>query len=701
MDVAIQQLLLRLAGSLSRRRAHPSSHPLVVVAEEQLLDAAIEALRDRSTITIGIARHQLLIDGKPWDAPTADTRELARRLHRHGVGTIVLESGLNLIELRAALTWLAADAGGPAGTPPNQGGVLITRTTHDLVIQDDPVRDAQAAISSLWCVLSEVTGMQDDRSGPDPFAQLASEYAGLPLILDEAPAGATGFDTDAILDKLRRSLDDSSIARRTAVALLELTSHGVTTTDDGRALIGDQVLSLLEVLGEASLAPVVNSFAGSDQQQRLMMQMLDVLPVADALTWLEKTARARAQCLSDPLVGLMSTLSNAAVATRDAATEGLFRDAARELVQGWTLTEPAPARHVELLDRIGAFERVWPSDGTHRSGAPAAASESSRIVQMSLETGAVGAGTITAINTLLSAGLVQSLMHWIMAAGDSSAARELRAIATSEEAVRRLLLTEPVDRLEARAMLDALDVSDADTLIDVLGDAGSKGTRLLVRQRLSEFGDAITPRVLARLGEGPWYLTRNLLSLLRDTEAQRGGEGAGADAIAVLLSHPQVQVRLEALRVLVELGGERRAAALDRALQDDSERVVVAALQVLGDAKGEHGKLAPSIVAQIMALADSGAQSDPVRARAIRALASTRSDLVRDWLIGIVCQKSTFLRRLTLAEPTLPAVSALHVLTKLYADDPATAKVMDVARSVRQDVRWQVRDSVSSVERTT
>jgi len=701
MDVAIQQLLLRLADTLSRRRAHSPGHPLVVVAEEQLLDAAVAALRDRSTIRIGIARRALLIDGKPWNSPNAADRELAGRLHRRGVGAIAFESGINLIDLRAALAWLVAEPGGSSDTTPTHGDVLIMRTKSNPMILDDPVRDAQAAISSLWRVLSAVTGMQDERTGPDPFAQLASEYAGLPMIMDESPAGATGFDTGAILDQLRVSLHDSSVARRTAMALLELTTHGVTTTDDGRALIADQLLSLLGALGRASLAPIVESLPDSGAQQTLVMQTLDLLPVTEALTWLETAAQAQAHSLSQPMVGLMSKLSATAVATHDAANDGMFRDAARELVQGWTLADPDPARHVELLDRIAGFERVWPSDGARRTGASTAHIESSRLVQMSLETDAVGEDTIAAVEALLAAGVVQSLMGWIAAAGDSTAARELRAIATSDTTVRQLLLTEPVDRLEARAMLDALDISDADTLIEILGEAGSKGTRLLVRQRLSEFGDAITPLLLARLGEGPWYLTRNLLSLLRDTETQRRGEGGAAESIAALLSHPQVQVRLEALRVLVGMGGERRAAALGRALRDDNERVVVMALQDLGDATAEHGELPSPMITQIMALVDTGAQSDPVRARAIRALASTRSNVVRDWLIGIVSRKTAILRQLTLAEPTLPAVSALHVLTKLYANDPAAAKVLQLAQGVRHDARWQVRDSGITMERTT
>ena len=702
MNVAIQQLLVRFAGTLNRRRAYAPSHPIVVVAEEQLLDAAVEALRDRSTLSIGVARHELLIDGQPWEARTATARDLAGRLHRRGVGAIAIESGINLVELRAALTWLAAEAGGPKDAPPTQSGVHITRTAYDLLILDDAVRDAQSAIASLWRVLAEVTGLQPERTAPDPYGELPSEYAGLPLIMeDEAPPGAAGFDTSAILDTLRGRLGDATIARRTAVAFMELTNHGVTTTDEGRALIGGQLLSMLEHLGRESLGPIVKSLADADRQQKFITQTIDVLPIAEAVTWLETAASASEQQISHQLLRLMSKLSTVADSTHDPATEGTFRDAAREFVQGWSLADPNPAQHVELLDRIAGFERVSRGGGGGRRAGPSSAIiESSRLVQMALELDTVGEDTVAAVEALLANGSGRALMQWIAEADKIPAAIELRGIATSEKAVRQMLLTEPVDRLEARALLEELNVSSADTLIDVLGAAGSKGTRLLVRQRLAEFGEAITPRLLARLGDGPWYLTRNVLSLLHDTEAQRSGEGAAAAAISNLLGHAQVQVRLEALRVLTGMGDEHRTAALTRALRDENERVVVVALQDLSDA-AEHGDLPPTLVAQIMALVDAGTQSEPVRARAIRALLTTRSDTVRDWLIGIVSRKTAILRRLTLAEPTQPAVSALHVLTRVYADDPAAAKVLEIARAVGQDARWQVRDTGSSAERTT
>ncbi|MBC7844622.1 MAG: hypothetical protein H7099_20105 [Gemmatimonadaceae bacterium] len=702
MDVSTQQLLIRFAGTLNRRRAYSPAHPIVVAAEQQLLASIGDALRARSTMSIGVARNELIVDGELWELKNGIARELANRLHRRGVGAITLEAGLALDDLQSSLAWLVLEPGAVNDVPPNAGGFHITRTAYDLLILDDAIRDAQSAIASLWRTLAEVTGIFADRHEQSAReAAMAEEYAGLPLMFDDAPSGDHGFDTDAILEALTTTLADPSVARRTAVALLELTNHGVATTREGKALIGEQMLTLLERLGQSSLGPIVKGLVDGSKQQEFVSGVVEVLPVAEAVTWLEAAAAASEQQISHQLVRLMSKLSTVADDRGDEGTETAFRDAAREIVSNWSLPDPNPAEHVELLDRIAAFERTSKGGPPRRTDRSGSTIESSRLVQMALELEMVGEDTVAAVEALVAAGESRTMMAWITAAGTLPVARELRAVMTSPRVVRQLLLTEPVDRLQARALLDELDVDSADTLLDVLGEASSKGTRLLVRQRLAEFGDAITPRLVARLTDGPWYLIRNVLSLLVEMSTADGEGGGSMDALVSLQGHAQVQVRIEALRVLVRMNEDTRTAAFGRALADDNERVLVMALQELTESSAERGTVPDALVSQIMALVDSGKPSEPVRARAIRALMHTRSDGVRDWLINIVSKRSPILRQLLLVEPSLPAVSALYVLTRVYADDPAARGVHAVAVKVAKDPRWQVRDTGSSAERAT
>jgi hypothetical protein len=92
------------------------------------------------------------------------------------------------------------------------------------------------------------------------------------------------------------------------------------------------------------------------------------------------------------------------------------------------------------------------------------------------------------------------------------------------------------------------------------------------------------------------------------------------------------------------------------------------------------------------ALVDTGRQSDPVRARAVRAIGNLRADDVRLWLLSLVTRRSTILRRVKLVEPTQTAATALQLLQRMYGDDPTVNQVRALLERAEPDGRWQVRD---------
>ncbi len=691
---------MQFAGTLSRRRAYAGSHPMVLSAEAQLMDLCNEVLAGRQALVIGIAKTELLIDGQPYETRASYARELGVRLHRRGVGSLTFDHGLRTEDLRAALTWLAREPGGADEIVPDGGSVHISRIAYDHLVLDEALRDAESAVASLWRTLAELAEfglemVRDETHGaPRDDVNLRSGAG-------HAAEETASYDTTAIVHTLQESLHHPAIARRTAAALLELTTYGASAHPDGRALIGQQLQVMLSHLGSSSIAPILQSLADRAVQQRFVSEVVDVLPVTAIVDWLHTAAAASEQQLSHQMLRLMTKLSTLAGSSGTEDMELTFRGAAHDLVNGWSLADPNPEHHVMLLDRIANFERAAGSRFSADVASASSIVESTRIVQMALELDFGGEDTVAAVEALIAASEGRELMRWLAAAGDSQTAQWLRRVATSEKAVRQLLLTEPVDRLEARALLEAVDASSADTLLDVMAESSTRGTRLLVRQRLAEFGAAITPQLLARLDTAHWFLLRNILTLLHDAAAQDTGDGASHDQVVRLLEHPQVQVRVEALRVLLLTDVTTRDMAIRRALRDENERVVVLALQTLADA-GERGlRLPMHIVTQLMTMVDAGTLSEPVRARAVRTLAFAPIAAVRDWLIQLITRRTRFLRRLSLAEPTQTAVSALHVLTRNGSDDPAAAPTLALVRRAVSDARWQLRDAGASEDRAT
>ena len=509
-EAPLQHLLMRFVAALTRRRAYAALHPMVVAAEEQLFDSVSAELRTRPVLTIGVAKTELLINGEALITRGSYARDLATRLHRRGVATIVVHVGVPLQELRDALTWLVTD----------------------------PAVDANA---------------NDDRPP---------------------------------------------------------TLHAISIA-------------------------------------KLAWDHLD-------------TGDTTPTCATEEVVDV-------------------FDDSA--------------------LERITLHERAH-SGAARASAAHGTMQEASRRVQMALEIGVVSDDARSAAEWIVSSGAGSDLLRWTDECSETECAAQIRGVATSDQAIRKLLLAEPVDRLQARALLEQLDVSSAGSLIDVLELAEARGTRMIVRQRLSEFGAAITELLIARLDQAPWYLIRNILTLLHEIAVAQTGGTAGMESLARLLEHPQVQVRTEAFRLLM-FDARARELAIRRGLRDEHERIVVLALQALTEPADDRAILSPPLVTQLMDLVDAGRQSDVVRARMVRALALTQSDRVRDWLIGLVVRKSRVLRRATLAEPTLTAVAATQVLARKYAADPVAIPVIAMARQDGIDRRWLPRDQGNGTEFST
>lgn len=685
----MQQLLMQFTGTLNRRRAYAASHPMVRDAEERLLAIAQGMLTHGGALSIGVARSELIINGTPYDASGTFARDLARRLHQRGVGAVRIEASVTIEQLRAALSWLASDPESVTEPPPVNAGVRITPLVYDHLILGEDARDGATPIVSLWRSLAELAGQGAEARGT----------AG------KAPArgDVDGIDTTAVIAQLRTSVREPAVARRAALALMEMAAAGTQASPDVRANIGLQLRGTLERLGDASVAPIIGSLADRAVRRNFVTEVVDVLPVGAVVGWLTTAAAAETQTLSPQLLRVMAKMCALTEEHGDASTELDFRDAAQAVVAGWGTRDHGSTEHVELLNRIASFERAGHAGEGVDSGAAVQAShslvESGRLVQMALEIDVAGEDTRAAAEAMVSAGAGQQLMEYVRSAPNRSTATWLHGIATSEHAVRLALLREPVDRLQARALLELLDPSSASTLIDVLGESSARGTRMIVRQRLAEFGQAIEPLLVARLEQAPWFLIRNILTLLQEIASQRGGSASASAFMLTLLAHEQPQVRVEALRVLLH-DDAARDAALRTALRDDAERVVQLAVQSLVDRANTGARLPASLVTPLMTIVDAGVFGESVRARAVRALSAVVRDDVRDWLVTLVTQRSRFLHRLTLAEPTPTAVSAMQVLRAVYAGDPTVTQLEALITRAGSTARWQQKDGAGAMERS-
>ncbi|MBP6772109.1 MAG: hypothetical protein KA154_03860, partial [Gemmatimonadaceae bacterium] len=304
-----------------------------------------------------------------------------------------------------------------------------------------------------------------------------------------------------------------------------------------------------------------------------------------------------------------------------------------------------------------------------------------RIVQIALEIDILSDDATEAARQMLEEGRVAELLQWVDDAPGRTAAAALQELIVSPEAIRSVLLRDPLDQSVARALLSSLDQRASEVLLDILRDADGRTTRRLVYDRLREYGASLAPQLVRRLDGAPWYFVRNLLALLRDT-ASTDGETVESPVKTLFkfLNHQHEQVRVEALRLLVA-DNSARDAAIRHVLDDSSERVIGIAIELITSdvAPNERASLSADLGRRLLSFVQSSGRSEALVARAVRALGEVpATPTIRDALLALTSKKTWLMRRLVLTDTKPTMLAALEVLALRYGTDAQSRAVLDV-----------------------
>src|SRR5437879_13326957 len=99
----LADFLIELSIALHKHAMYPEGHPSLAPAAAGVTRRAELLLEDRSTLSLGVARQQLVIEGVATDAKHPVLAELAGRLHRHHLGAVTFRRGVPVDEVAAVL----------------------------------------------------------------------------------------------------------------------------------------------------------------------------------------------------------------------------------------------------------------------------------------------------------------------------------------------------------------------------------------------------------------------------------------------------------------------------------------------------------------------------------------------------------------------------------------------------------------------
>src|SRR5205085_1406030 len=103
----LADFLIELSIALHKHAMYPEGHPSLAPAAGGVTRRAEHLFEERTTLALGVARQQLVIEGVATDPKNPLLSELAGRLHRHHLGAVTFHRGLRV-----------TDDGPTAGTEP-------------------------------------------------------------------------------------------------------------------------------------------------------------------------------------------------------------------------------------------------------------------------------------------------------------------------------------------------------------------------------------------------------------------------------------------------------------------------------------------------------------------------------------------------------------------------------------------------------
>ncbi len=671
---------------MHRWYSYPPKHPSRVASQETAFAALSLALGAQGEIVIAVSRHQLSVGGVFSDAKNPTLGELAERLHRHGIGTITLRDGIGDAEFDALLERVTRPRTNDAEDEavrerPIGPHVAVEMLSYDgLALSEEETDDARGPDGTgdrLWRELAEfaLTGWD----GVDDFGEGGGGGASQ---IDEQQPQPTDRRTGAfsLATELPAAMNAGNIARVinaragdpqfAATALQSLIKIGRHTRKRGRAgsgAVAARLRETMKALDPDTLKSLLFSEKDPARQRLLFLQGVDALPVSAVLDWIEAAAGSSGQSISQHLLRLLRKLSSQTRRRRDAGPdEGgeALREAARQLIDNWFHEINETDEHTELLEQIAGYDSTdAPLDAGESAG-------SDRLLQIALETESFGADVLTAVDRMIESRRIGRILSLLDAEDHSDVAGPaIHAHLVADETLRRILLSEPLDFDGAQQLLDRCGAVQADAMLDALSISESKATRQLIIDRLRDIGEAARDSVIARLDGAPWYVQRNLLSLLGGLPTPPAGV-----ALDVFLRHEQPTIRVEAVKLLARYP-DRREYAIHEGLTDPDALVVRAALEA-----GAHGFPRRSVARLLQVLAKTEEGSE-LRIRGIPLLEQIPLPRARDWLLTIVGQNRGFIfRRWQLRQKSPEVLAALRVLAAKWSGDPLVARTFVLAR---------------------
>lgn len=661
----LSEFLIELSISLNKHAMYPDGHPSLFPAAMAVTQRAALLLDERPSLSLGVAREQLVIEGVATEPKHPVLGDLAGRLHRHHLGAVTFTRGLRAEEVAAALKVLAVEAdrsGEALGLGPRERlsqweHIRLHPLTYERLELVDEGREAAGGLrgAQLWVGLARAAlaaeGSTDNPDTVEPvvIAQAIDEHA-----KNEAYDQVIVGYMLQIAEELRHSGGADTLALRKRMSRLV------------RAMRPETLRRLVAMGGDVA------------QRRKFILDATHGMAVDAVLEIVRAAADTSQQVISSGLVRMLSKLAthaeHGAEPVRPQADAAL-RDQVTRLMSGWQLVDPNPDSYATALQSIAAA----PESGTDRLVSPAGfAAEPRRLVETALEVGSAGSMVGRALERAVDGGELGLVLDALELAPDAGgqAGFVLWQRLTSPPMIARLVNTEPLNFAVLDRLLPKLGPAAIEPVLDALAESESRTTRRGLLDRAGRIQADIGAAVVKRLADPRWFVQRNMLVLL--DALPRVPPDFTLDPF---LAHRDPRVRREAVKLQLKMAraaediggkgsGPGREAALRSALQDQDPRTLRIALAALQD------ECVDGLVPLVIAVVEGGRAPIELRVLAVRALGHARSPAALQALLKLTDGGRTLFRKRKLAPKRPEMLAALTALATGWAGNNRALEVL-------------------------
>jgi hypothetical protein len=676
----LADFLVELSITLNKHAIYPSSHPLLDQAVDGVANrVGLLFVGERESLSIGVARRQLIIEGVATDPLNPVLKELAQRLHEHRVGAVKFVRGLGREELAHALAALAVDpirSGKPIGLDTERVGELWPH-----------VRFFPLTYDRLQLIEDDGTGepAKPDQMPSGRATQLWIGLARAALVSDTSSQGSLTEeqDDDAALEPatVARAIDEHQReeAYDQVIVGYLLQIGDELKTAEGTEAVGLQrrVSRLVGSLKASTLEKLLEMGGDKAQRRKFLLDASQGITVEAVIDLVKAASAAEGQTVSHSMLRMLSKLAHhPSSGGPRAKTDPTLRDVMRRLVDDWTLDDPHPDAYRQALEMFSSTRGMAESASSY---GVATECEPERMVQIAIEVGAMGPQVRAAMAGLCKAGRAELLLDLVEQAPSADAGAPVWDFLVGEQILESLLEQTRVDIPLVTRFVRRLGVSTAPILLDSALVFDDAKIRAQFYDLLQSFGDDVGPALARRIPDATPAVQRELLALLGRLTTLPSNFSARN-----YLGNPDPLVRREAVRLVLRDAGAREAAIMS-ALADKDDRVVFAGLTAAQE------KCPPAAIHLIKRRVESGELDSQLRTMGIRIVAQQRTSVMLSWLKRLVVTEAHWPRRPKLRPSTPEMLAALSMIAVGWAADPAAAAVIKLAEQSKDaEVRAKI-----------